>query len=46
MAREQYLFPPEEDALKAKQDSEPVASEAAMQQSSDCWEASIREFSP
>lgn len=29
MVREQYLFPPEEEALKAKADRKPVASEAA-----------------
>ena len=29
MVRERYLFPPEEAALKAKHDREPVASEAA-----------------
>lgn len=29
MVREKYLFPPEEPALKAKHDREPVASEAA-----------------
>ena len=29
MVRETYLFPPEEPALKAKNDRQPVASEAA-----------------
>ena len=29
MVRQNYLFPPEEAALKAKNDREPVASEAA-----------------
>lgn len=29
MVRQSYLFPPEEEALKAKSDREPVASEAA-----------------
>ena len=29
MVRETYLFPPEEAALKAKNDRQPVASEAA-----------------